>query len=253
MIKVREQSPSEAIRKAGELFQIRLGAVTGDANYFLMSEQKRQELGLPDTCLIPVVTRARHLTTSTIRKKNWDEIKDSGDRAYLFSPQGECVRNPSVKAYLRLHHKHGGCDRTAGWVKKRTPWYSVGLPNGRNGFMSGANTNGPWIALNAMERLAATNTLYVVSFSKMIKCPNARAACSLSLLTTYSRSQLVARTRNYAAGMRKLEPSDITGISLPITEDVEGAVEAYKAAVELFVGGDPKAAVAMADEWFAGR
>lgn len=252
-IKTREKPPSEMICKAGDLFQVRLGAVTGDANYFLLTEERRQELELPEGCLIPVVTRARHLTASSIRKGVWNYIRDSGDRAYLFSPQGDCLLNPSVKAYLRLNHKKGGCDRTAGWVKKRTPWYSVGLPNDIDGFMSGANTNGPWIALNAMEKLAATNTLYVIRFDDEVTTRDARAACSLSLLTTYSRSQLAARTRNYAAGMRKLEPSDITGISLPLRAEVDGAFDIYQSAVHLFVNGDSKSAVSIADEWFARR
>jgi adenine-specific DNA-methyltransferase len=212
-IRTCDKAPSEKVCKAGDLFQVRLGAVTGDANYFLLSEARRRELGLPESCLIPVVTRARHLTAPSIRKSVWNQIRDSGDRAYLFSPQGTNLSHESVNAYLRLIHEKGGCNRAAGWVKKRTPWYSVDVPNHFDGFMSGVNTNGAWIALNAMEELAATNTLYGIRFDTKLKSRDAKAACSLSLLTSYSRSQLAARTRNYAAGMRKLEPSDITGIT----------------------------------------
>ena len=252
-IKTREQSPSETTRRAGDLFQVRLGAVTGDANFFLLTEERRQELDLPESCLTPVVTRARHLTASSIRKSTWNAIRDSGDRAYLFTPQSEDILHESVRAYLRLHQKRGGCNRAAGWVKKRSPWYSVALPSEFDGFMSGANTHGPWIALSAMEKLAATNTLYVIRFDDEIKTKDAKAACSLSLLTTFSRSQLAARTRNYAAGMRKLEPSDITGICLPFRSELEGAFETYQSAIRLFVDGDPNSAISMADEWFTQR
>jgi adenine-specific DNA-methyltransferase len=252
-IRTFNKSPSEMVRKAGDLFQVRLGAVTGDANYFLLTEERRHELGLPESCLIPVVTGARHLTAPSIRKSVWNQIRDSGDRAYLFSPQGASLSHESVKAYLRLTHKRGGCNRTASWVKKRAPWYSVALPNDLDGFMSGTNTNGPWIALNAMEELAATNTLYVIRFDNKIRSRDARAACSLSLLTTYSRSQFATRTRNYADGMKKLEPSDITGISLPVREAVHGAYDVYQSAAQLFIGGDAKSAISMADEWFAGH
>ena len=252
-IKSCEKAPSEVVGKAGDSFQVRLGAVTGDANYFLLSEERRNELDLPESCLTPVITRARHLTSPSIQKRVWDHIRDSGDRAYLFNPQGDDLLQESVKAYLRLTHKRGGCDRKAGWVKKRTPWYSVALPNDFDGFMSGVTTNGPWIALNAMENLAATNTLYVIRFDDKIKSRDAKAACSLSLLTTYSRSQLATRTRNYAAGMRKLEPSDITGIMLPQRTDVHGAYAVYQSAVKSFIDGDSKAAVGTADQWFAER
>jgi hypothetical protein len=119
--------------------------------------------------------------------------------------------------------------------------------------MSRANTNGPLIAPNATGKLAATNTLYLIRFDDKIRSRDARAACSDSLLTTYSRSQLATRTRNCAAGMKKLEPSDITGISLPVRKAVHGAYDVYQSAAQLFIDGDAKSAIAMADEWFAAR
>ncbi|NYF51214.1 Eco57I restriction-modification methylase domain-containing protein [Tunturiibacter gelidoferens] len=250
-IRTNIQAPSREVRRAGDLLQVRLGAVTGDAKYFLLSESRRQELRLPESCLIPVVTRARHLTAPSIRTSVWRQIRDSGDRSYLFNPQAGDLLNEAVKAYLRLPHKRGGCDRTSGWVSKRTPWYSVGLPSDFHGFMSGVSTDGPCIALNEMDRLAATNTLYVIRFNKNLKSRDAKAACSFSLLTTYSRAQLAARTRNYADGLRKLEPSDIAGITLPVRTEVHGAFDAYRSAAQLFIDGDTKLAIEMADEWFA--
>jgi hypothetical protein len=158
-----------------------------------------------------------------------------------------------VKSYLRLAHKKGGCNRTAGWVRKRDPWYAVGLPGEFDGFMSGTNTNGPWIALNAMDDLIATNTLYVIRFDGKLRSRDAKAACALSLLTTFSRAQIANRTRTYAAGMRKLEPSDITGVFLPVKTSVHGAYDVYQNAAKTFIGGNPKAAVEIADDWFSMR
>ena len=89
--------------------------------------------------------------------------------------------------------------------------------------------------------------------NKEARSRDAKAACTLSPLTSYSRSQLAARTRNYAAGMKKLEPSGITGISLPVRADVQGAYDVYQSAVPSFIDGDAEFALAMAHEWFATR
>lgn len=250
---IRAASPTKEIRMAGEQFQVRLGAVTGDSNYFLLSEERRNELHLPSSCLVPVVTRARHLNAPSIRSNEWTDIRDSGDRAYLFRPQKSCLHNEALRSYLRLSFRKGGCNRTAGWVRKRDPWYLVDLPGQFDGFMSGTNTKGPWIALNAMEDLAATNTLYVVRFDGKLRTRDEKAACALSLLTTFSRAQFESRTRNYAAGMKKLEPSDITGVHLPVTANVDGAYKVYKAAAQMFIDGDSKEASEIADNWFAAR
>ena len=51
----------------------------------------------------------------------------------------------------------------------------------------------------------------------------------------------------------KLEPSDITGMSLPVRADVQGAYDVYQSAVQSFIDGDAESALAMADEWFATR
>src|SRR5581483_8074391 len=63
-IRTCEKPPSQKVSKAGALFNVRLGAVTGDSNFFLLSEVRRKELGLPENCVTPVVTRARHLTAA---------------------------------------------------------------------------------------------------------------------------------------------------------------------------------------------
>ena len=249
----RSCSPSVSSCKASSLFEVHLGAVTGDASYFLLSEERRRKLELPLDSVLPVVTRARHLRSALIRQKDWKAIRDGGDRAYLFRPGSDSLNNDSVQAYLRLAKKQGGCNQNAGWVQRRNPWYSVALPTRVDGFMSGVSSSGPLITLNSMRRLAATNTLYVISFAPSLHTNDLRAACALSLVTTYARAQVVKKTRMYAGGMQKLEPCDILGLVLPVKENVSGAHVIYQAVAEQLIEGNEKIAMSMADDWFASR
>ena len=249
---IRTYPPTPTTVQAGDLFKVRLGAVTGDSDYFLLSEERRLELRLPLEALIPVVTRSRHLTSASISRQEWNKIRDAGDRAYLFRPSlRRIIDLPSVNAYLQLPLVRGGCNKTAGWVKKRDPWYQVNVPNHPHGFMSGASSNGPWIALNAMRDLVATNTLYVIQFEKTITGKDATAACALSLLTTFGRCQTTANTRTYPGGLKKLEPSGISNVMLPVKQRVDGAFEIYDQATKALLFGNAKLASELADDWFA--
>lgn len=104
-----------------------------------------------------------------------------------------------------------------------------------------------------MRRLAATNTLYVISFAPSLHTNDLRAACALSLVTTYARAQVVKKTRMYAGGMQKLEPCDILGLVLPVKENVSGAHVIYQAVAGQLIEGNEKIAMSMADDWFASR
>jgi hypothetical protein len=70
------------------------------------------------------------------------------------------------------------------------------VPSDFDGFMSGVNTDGPWIALNAMKGLAATNTLYVIRFNNNLKSRDAKAACfTFSIDNIQSVAALVADSK----------------------------------------------------------
>ena len=249
--KAKKLSPTQSTVKAETLFQVRLGAVTGDAKYFLLSEKRRQELGLPLSSVVPVVTRAKHLRVPEIDKKVWQQIRDQGDRAYLFKPSEESLNSDAVQRYLRLPYLQGGCNRKAGWVLRRAPWYNVNVPTELHAFMSGVSSFGPWISHNGMKKLLATNTLYVIRFAEAMQTRDQRAACSLALLTSFVREQVRNRTRTYAGGMMKLEPSDIMSLLLPTKQDSSGAHDAHRNATELLLQGSAKQSADLADEWFA--
>lgn len=233
-----------------DLFTVGIGCVTGDVNYFLLTEEKRLSLGLPATALMPVLSRARHLAAAQVGKPQWDHLRQINERVWLFNPTAQSLRSKAVQLYLR--HGEKTCKLDSYKLSNRDPWYVVpGIRLGV-GFMSGMTSTGPWLSLRSMRGLAATNTLYVVS-SKRAMSVDEQAAWGLSLLSSYTRKQLHARVRRYPDGLTKLEPHDISSLRLLPPKHPPGSLETYRQAVRLLLSGDAPSATALADQSLADK
>lgn len=233
-----------------DLMSVGLGSVTGDASFFLMTEEERRLRKLPAAACVAVVSKAKHLRCAVATPSHWLQLKSEGERVWLFRP-GPAIRNhPAVGRYLRLSLEKGGCDRSAYKISNRQPWYFPKLPARPHGFLSGMTQSGPWICLNTMSRLTATNTLYTIRFHRTI--PSADwLAWSLMLLTSVVCEQLPVAYREYALGLRKLEPRDIRELQLPIPrlKCRRAQVPDYDQAVEGLLQGDENKAMRIADRF----
>lgn len=244
-----DQEPEAVRRKLGDVVTISIGAVTGDAGYFLMNESKRRKLALPVEACYPVLTHSKDLIDSTIDKTKWLSLRSKDRRVWLFRPKMSLLDRPKVKAYLHLPLDQGGCNTAAHKVKTRNQWHSVRLPDRVDGFISGMSRSGPWICLNKFKRLKATNTLYVVRFKENLTLEQ-KAAWGLALLTSSARTTLLDLARRYPDGLIKYEPSDLAAVSLPVPQKTSGAIGAYKEAVDALLKGHPELAASYADRWF---
>jgi len=225
--------------------KIRLGGVTGDASYFLMSEQKRQGLDLPSAALTPVVSRAKHLRIAPLNRKGWHELKSSGERIWLFNPPDQLVKHPTVREYLRLGASEGGCNREAYKVSIREPWYRTPLPKAPDAFLSGMSQHGPWLCINQMHGLNATNTLYVVTFRSRNR--EVWYMWALALLSSMAQRQVRRIGRRYADGLVKYEPGPLGEIELPKLRLDADHRSLYIRAVHAVLAGDLAMAKDIAD------
>lgn len=232
--------------RISDIFEIRLGGVTGDADFFLLTETERRARTLPVVCLRPVLSKARHLVSAEIGKPVWDELRRTNERIWLFYPSSRALGNPAVQRYLQLDAVCGGCHRERYKIKSREPWYQTPLPHRVDGFISGMSRFGPWISLNNMARLTATNTLYTVQFRKP-QTLEQKAAWALSLLTSYTQQAMKPLSRVYADGLIKYEPGDLLSLPLLVPRSVCGARTFYAKVVRLLLQGKRKEAQEVAD------
>ena len=218
------------LEKFSDVIDLRIGAVTGDSKYFLMSEAERVERRLPIDSVLPVISHSTDLSEPLMTRAAWDRIRERGGRCWMFRPSN--IHAENVTAYLERTMDRGGCRRT-GWVTKRETWYLVDLPVDVHGFVSGMTRLGPRLVLNEDASITASNTLYIARFLKA-KSREARAAWSIAILSREAQEQLKDRSRLYPEGLRKLEPGDFNSILLPVPTDDSGSVDALREVWEAF-------------------
>lgn len=236
---------SERTTRLDSVATIRLGGVTGDAKYFLMTEEKRKELNLPEECFTPIVSKAKHLRGASISRKEWCSLKDDGNRIWLFSPDVSFIDDIFVKNYLDLTEEQGGCRKSGFKVANRAPWYQTPLPASPDAFLSGMSQNGPLLTINQMLGLNATNTLYVVTFKSRDK--NVWYGLALALLTAKTRRQIQSIARRYADGLIKYEPGSLGQIELPNLKPDSDFKALYQKAISAIQVGDIKLATEIAE------
>jgi hypothetical protein len=242
-----QTSCSDLTTSFGEIANIHLGGVTGDAKYFLLSDDQRRTLGLPINSVIPIVSRARQLRKGFIDEAEWKALLNSGERVWLFNPPQSLLHDAAVSEYLNLGLRDGGCDRQAYKIRNRDPWYRTPLPPSPHAFLSGMDDRGPWMCFNEMPRLNATNTLYVVRFRDEVE-ENMRFGWALALLASPVQRQCRRVRRRYADGLTKYEPGGIAGLRLPHIRPHLRCRELYAEAIRHLLHDDRTAARTIADQ-----
>lgn len=233
-----------------ELVDIRIGAVTGDAQYFLMSEDERNELELPRSAVCPVLSKSRHLCCAVMDARGWAALRDAGARVWLFRPTRAALRHPAVKKYLR-RGKQGGCNMQAFKITSRSPWHRTRLPRGADAFLSGMSKRLPFFVMREMKGLTATNTLYVIRFKGPASLAD-KATLGLLLLTSAVRRELARHARVYADGLLKFEPAELGSVRIPVVTARPDAMVVLRRATTLLLAGRDSEAEALADSWVAG-
>jgi hypothetical protein len=241
---------AEPHARLDELVDIRIGAVTGDAHYFLLTEARRIELGLPLSAVRSVLSRSKHLITAVVGRKEWCRLRDEGARVWLFRPTRAALKHPAVKRYIR-EGKAGACNVLGFKVGSRKPWYRTPLPRCVEGFLSGMSKRLPFLVLRKMDHLSATNTLYVVSFKNAPRAMD-RASLGILLLTSTVRRGLERHARVYADGLLKFEPTELGGVRVPVVRARRDAMRVFKQATALLLAGKDSDAAALADAWVRG-
>ena len=244
----QEVALGEGEVQMGRIARIRVGAVTGDARYFLLKESRRLDLGLPRSAVRPILSKARHIVKAEIDHEVWCELLAADKRVWLFEPSETDLSEPSVRAYMDLPAEDGGCRRAGFKIRDRSPWYRVPLPDRFDGFVTGMSNSVTWVALNRMPDLTISNTLYGVRFPG-VESIDEQAAWCLSMLSSTTGRSRARLAREYPQGLLKLEPGDFARLTVRRPRTLQGARGLYRRVVEFMISGDRETAQALADDW----
>jgi adenine-specific DNA-methyltransferase len=248
--KTREYSLSNFTnsKRLGDVIEVKIGAVTGDVKYFVLSEAERTELEIPKRSCVPILSRAQHLYNAFVDDDHWKTLLSKNHKVWLFRPKNRDLQLAPVRRYLRLAPEKGGCNRDAYKVSLRKPWYHTSMPLHPDAFISGLTSKGPWLALNTSKHVNATNTLYVAYFKDEVT-ESQKASWAISLMSTIAFQSWTSLVRKYPDGLCKLEPSDIESVQVPIPRTTKNSISTYKKCIKCSLNGDEKNARKLADKW----
>jgi adenine-specific DNA-methyltransferase len=194
------------------------GIATGDNAYFTFDTQKTQAFGIPNTCLLPCITKATQAGTAFFTQQHFDDLHANGKRVLLFNAIDPA--HPLVAAYLALGVEQAVHRRYL--TSHRTPWFAIEQRPPAPILVTAFNRNGLRFVRNEAQvrNLTCFHGFYI----------NDRALPRLDLLMAYlltdvAREILSDDRREYSGGLQKFEPNDLNQAKALDIDIIDGDTE----------------------------
>ena len=188
-----------------------LGTVTGNNNYFTMSEVTRSRYGIPERHLTRISPPGtRHLKGLHFSRAQWEELKLSGKRVWLLYPK-KAARGKALGAYL----EHG-CEEGVPEAYKctvREPWWRPPVVAVPHLFFTYMSHRYPRLIDNSAG-VTFVNSMHGLRLRDGVP---AEARIALPLLALNSATMLGAEVmgRSYGGGILKMEPREAAALPVP--------------------------------------
>lgn len=193
-----------------DVARIRRGIATGCNRFFVLSEERRRELGIPRSQLRACVISPRLLSASELRQEDLETLPEDVPRWALdCRDPAEEERDSPLGAYLRWGKQE--LRAHAGYLaQRRSPWFALERRGDCPILFTYFNRARPRFVRN-YARAIPLNTWLIVEPAEGIDPDTLFAVLSNPSVT----GQFEQAARVYGGGLWKLEPSELGEISLP--------------------------------------
>jgi adenine-specific DNA methylase len=204
---MRELRYSEDIVNFSHHAAIDVGIVTGRNEFFVLSKNEIESYSLGDY-VIPLVGRSAQLKGSIIKKKEWKELAEVGERVYLLhiDPNSNGSLPDGVKKYIALGEEEKF--HTGYKCSIRTPWYKVPSVWEPDCFLFRQIYDFPRVILN-MAGAVSTDTIHRMT------CKSSRKKFVPNLYTHLTAASAEIEGRSYGGGVLELEPTEAEKLLTP--------------------------------------
>lgn len=212
------------MERLGAYGRLELGTVTGANAYFAISEPTRRRHGIGERHLKPLVPpRTRHLHRLAFTARHWEELRDAGERVWLFHPE-EATRARAVRDYVETGeglevHRAYKCDA-------RDPWWRLSVAPSPDLLFTYMSHRFPRLVANSAGA-AVLNSMHALRLRDGMKRP-AREALPLLALNSATLLGGELMGRPYGGGVLKIEPREAAALPVPGREQLRGAWDALK-------------------------
>jgi adenine-specific DNA-methyltransferase len=209
---LRELRQHPRLTRAGTLFDVDVGIVTGLNAFFVLNAQQMHDHALPTAYTQPLVGRSGHLPGIIFSEDDWQGGVAKQHPAYLLTlPHDVPLEQlpPPLQAYIRSGEERQF--HTGYKCRIRTPWYCVPSIWTPDAFLLRQVHSYPRLILNSAGA-TCTDTIHRVRFRNGTKGSIIAAAFLNSL--TFAFAEVTGRS--YGGGVLELEPREAEVLPLPL-------------------------------------
>ena len=187
-----------------------LGAVTGSNAFFALSDAQVEAFGLSQKDLVPLSPPgSRHLRGLALSGADWETLRRSGGRVWLFAPAAE----PSSAGWTHIAEGLSRDVHLAYKCRVRRPWWRTPILPAPDLFVTYMNADTPRLVRNGagVHHLNSVHGLYLRPHIER------SLADPLTVAALNSMTLVGAETvgRAYGGGMLKLEPREADLLPVP--------------------------------------
>ncbi len=204
-------------KKFEDFAEVKIGVVTGNNKFFVLSEENRLSTKLRKRHFQPIIGKFSQLGEGFVfaEKENSDDLQG----AWLLCPDPKS-KDRRLAEHLETYPEKDIEDNQT--MEKRPHWQTPIVGVVPDAFLQYMGNYGPRMILNEAGYYC-TNTIHRVFFKKNLARKRKRAIC-LCLHSSYSQLSAEFEGRQYGSGVLKLEPSEVKRLIFPYNEALVSAL-----------------------------
>jgi len=198
------------ISDARELFEVNVGLVSGENDFFLSTWDEVVEWNLEED-VSPIISRSEQVRGVLLSEKEYQQLKENGKRVSMFTPGDRPLEELSedARTYIEWGESKGYNKNYKCRIRKR--WYHVPMTWKADAFLIRQANLYPKMILNSIGALV-TDTLHKVRFNEGVD----GNAVTSAFLNTYTLALSETLGRSYGGGVLTFEPGEMRRMRIPM-------------------------------------
>lgn len=207
---LRTLNADSRITDATDLYEVNVGLVSGENDFFLSDWDSAVARDLQDE-MKPIISRAEQVKGINLSKEEYQQLRDSGKKVSIFMPGDRPLDqlSESARRYISWGEQQNFNKNYKCRIRKR--WYVVPSSWIADAFLIRQANLYPKMILNPIGALV-TDTLHKVRFLEGVD----RNAVACAFLNTYTLALSETLGRSYGGGVLTFEPGEIRRMRIPM-------------------------------------
>lgn len=208
---LRRLRSDNRIAIATTLFDVNVGIVSGENDFFLLNTATKDQYGLGEESIIPIVGRAEQVKGINFSEDDFAALAATERKMFLFAPKDVDYEHltPEEKSYVDYgaeagYHKGYKC-------RIRKHWYVVPKTWRADAFMLRQVNKYPRIVYNATSA-QNTDTLHKIKFKEHVD----GHCVSAAFLNSFTLAMCEIIGRSYGGGVLTFEPGEVRKLKVPM-------------------------------------